>query len=105
MVYLTKIILFFIEFTSYCYICAETDDHAVICFCSLLILRILFKFVSHVILKILAMKTILTYESPLVQGVSIDVQAVLCSSLVFGKEGTAGYDSFKEDDIIDGGQL
>jgi hypothetical protein len=51
------------------------------------------------------MKTDKNYESPMIQTISIDVEAVFCVSPVYGEEGTAGYYFFGEDDIYDGGSF
>lgn len=53
----------------------------------------------------MAMKTDETYESPMIQIIAIDVEAVFCVSPVYGNEGTAGYYFYDEDDIYDGGSF
>lgn len=51
------------------------------------------------------MKTELSYESPQIQIIVINTEAVFCVSLVYGRDGAAGYDYLNEDDIYDGGSF
>ena len=46
-----------------------------------------------------------TYESPAIRTMTMDIESVLCSSLVFGYDGAPGDVFFDEDKINDGGSF
>ena len=45
------------------------------------------------------------YNSPTIEIIAVDVESVLCASMVFGNEGGPGKDYFDENDINDGGDF
>lgn len=45
------------------------------------------------------------YESPYIDLLSLESEAVLCTSLSFGESGNAGFNIFNEDNIINGGDF
>lgn len=45
------------------------------------------------------------YHSPTIEIIAVDVESVLCASMVFGNEGGPGKDYFDENDINDGGDF